>query len=93
MENRIELVLATHFDLSDAELIRLYTALGLLQYKYDRNPDYDEQAVLRRLRNDFNRFNKELIKIREKDPNNLLLSQVQNFMQRHYGNLRDITNE
>ena len=88
MESKIELTTSTKFSLSCEEKKRLYTALALLQYKYECIPDYNEVALRRRLRNDFQRFNLEIIKAQEKDPNNLILSQVRNFFQHHYGNVK-----
>ena len=88
MEQKIKFTTSTKFSLSYEEKKHLYTALALLQYKYDCNPDYNEVTLRRRLRNDFQRFNLEMIKAQEKDPNNLILSQVRNFFQHHYGNIK-----
>ncbi len=88
METQIELTTSTKFSLSHEEKKRFYTAMALLQYKYECIPDYNEVALRRRLRNDFQRFNLEIIKVQEKDPNNLILSQVRNFFQHHYGNVK-----
>ena len=88
MEKRIELTTSTNFELSHEETERLYTTLALFQYQYERTPDYNEVALRRRLCNDFQRFNTELIKMCESDPNNLRLSQIYNFFQRHYGSLK-----
>ena len=72
---------------------RLCTTLALFQYQYERTPDYNEIALRRRLQNDFQRFNLEIIKAHENDPNNLKLSQICNFFQRHYGSLKQIVKQ
>ncbi len=90
MESRIELATTTNFDLPQQEQKRLYTALALLQYKHDRTPNYNEKALRRRLCHELKRFNTEATKAFENDPNNLRLSQVCNFFQRHYGQLHYI---
>ncbi len=90
MEQKIKLESVTKFNLTDAELKRLYTAIALLQYRDDCVPDYRDDAMILRLRNDFKRFNHEIAKIRNSDPNNLVLSQIQNFIQRHYGLIRKV---
>ncbi len=93
MEQRVELKTHTMFRLTDEELKRLYTALALYHYEHQRTPDYKEDCIVRRLRNDFYRFHKEIIKIRASDPNNLVLSQIQNFIQQHYCRLNSIVKE
>ncbi len=92
VDQRIGLKTSTNFELSSEETKRLYTALALFQYQYERTPDYNEIAIHRRLRNQFQRFNRELIRLHENDPNNLLLSQIRNFFQRHYGAVKNIVN-
>ena len=92
MEQRIKLTQSTVFDISHEEMKHLYTMLALFQYQYGRNPDYNEITLRRRLRNDFYRFNLEIIKAHENDPNNLRLSQIRNFFECHYGSLKQIVN-
>ena len=93
METKIKLQSATKFKLVQEEQKRLYTALALLQYQFDCTPDYDEVALRRRLCNDFQRFNLEMINAHENDPNNLRLSQVRNFFQHHYGSIKQIVKQ
>ena len=93
METKIKLQSATKFKLAQEEKKRLYTALALLQYQFDCTPDYDEVALRRRLCNDFQRFNLEMINAHENDPNNLRLSQVRNFFQYHYGSIKQIVKQ
>lgn len=93
MEPRIKLTPTTHFDLSHEEAKHLYTSIALAQYPYKRKPDYNEITLRRRLCNDFHRFNTELIKIHENDPNNHRISQLRNFIQHHYGSLKQIVQQ
>ncbi len=93
METKIKLQSTSKFRIANEEKMRLYTALALLQYQFDCKPDYNEISLRRRLCNDFQRFNFELSLAHEKDPNNLRLSQVRNFVQHHYGNIKQIVNQ
>ena len=93
MEQKIELTTSTNFELSQDETKRLYTTLALFQYQYERTPDYNEVALRRRLCNDFQKFNAEMIKVHEADPNNLRISQIRNFFQRHYGIIKQIVKQ
>ena len=90
METEIKLTTSTKFNLSHEEKKRFYTALALFQYQYDCIPGYNEVALHRRLCNDFQRFNLEMTKVHENDPNNLRISQMRNFFQHHYGNIKQI---
>jgi len=91
--DKIELTTSTIFDLSKAESKRLYTALALFQYQFERTPNYNEKAIIRRLHNDFQKFNQELIKISAKDPNNLVVSKIHNFFERHYSYIKHVVKE
>lgn len=93
MDSRVQFTTATKFELSEHELKRLYTIMALVQFPYDCDPEYRDANLIRRLRNDFNRFNKEITKVCEADPNNLVLSQIRGFVQRHYGYLKRISKE
>ena len=90
---KIELTPATVFNLSKDENERLYTALALFQYPYRSIPDYKQQVLLRRLRNDFERFNRELIQLSENDPNNLIISKMRTFFQKHYSCIKKVVKE
>ncbi len=90
MEQRIKLTTSTSFNLSDEELQRFYAVMSLLQYHHHRTPEYREKAIIRRLRNEFGRYNIEITKACESDPNNLALSQIRNFVQHHLGYLRKV---
>ncbi len=90
MEKRVKLNTTTKFEISEEELTHLYTVMALVQYSYECEPDYRQAHLVRRLRNDFNRFNREMAKAHEEDPNNLVLSQVRNFVQRHYGYIKRV---
>lgn len=93
MEKRIQLSTRTTFKLSSEEMERLYTAMALVTYRDMRNPDYKEGALLRRLCYEFGRYNHELDKTCKNDPNNLVLSQIRVFVQRHYGYLKTVAKE
>ena len=93
MEKRIKLTTSTSFNLADDELKRFYTIMSLLQYCHQRTPDYKEVAIVKRLKNDFQRYNIEIIKACDSDPNNLILSQIRNFIEHHYGCLKRITKQ
>ena len=90
---KIELTSATVFNLSKDENERLYTALALFEYQYECTPDYKQQVLLRRLRNDFERFNRELIQLSEKEPNNLIISKMRTFFQKHYSCIKKVIKE
>ncbi|MFR9557440.1 MAG: hypothetical protein SNF68_06615 [Rikenellaceae bacterium] len=90
MERRVKFNTTTKFEIAEEELKYLYTLMALIQYPYDCDPKYRDHNLIRRLHNDFNRFNQEMAKACESDPNNLVLSQVRNFVQRHYGYLRRV---
>ena len=90
IDQRIELKTSTTFELSSDEMKRLYTALALFQYQYERTPNYDEATLYKRLCKDFQRFNFELIRLHENDPNNLVLSQIRYFFQCHFGSVKKI---
>ncbi len=91
MEKRVKFNTTTKFAIAEEELKRLYTLMALVQFPYDCDPEYREENLIRRLRNDFNRFNQELTKACENDPNNLVLNQIRNFVQRHSGYLRKVS--
>lgn len=93
MEQKVKLITTTKFQLAEEEIHRLYSALALLQYPYECDPNYCNEHIIRRLRNDFNRFNNEMQTVCENNPNNLVLSQIRNFIQRHYGYLKRVTKE
>ncbi|MFI3320120.1 MAG: hypothetical protein SNH01_04700 [Rikenellaceae bacterium] len=93
MEKRIKLTTTTSFNLSDEELQRFYAVMSLLQYHHHRTPDYREEQVIRRLRNEFGRYNTEIAKACHKDPNNLALNQIRNFIEHHYGYLKRVTSQ
>ncbi|MFI3322956.1 MAG: hypothetical protein R3Y50_10635 [Rikenellaceae bacterium] len=93
MDRRVEFNTVTKFELSKEELTHLYTLMSLVQFPYDCDPTYREDALIRRLCNEFNRFNIEITKACENDPNNLVLSQIRNYIQRHYGFLKRINKE
>ena len=93
MEKRIKLTTSTSFKLSDEELQRFYAVMSLLQYHHHRTPDYHEESLIRRMRNEFSRYNAEIRKACESDPNNLVLSQIRNFIEHHYGYLKRMTKQ
>ncbi len=64
--------------------------MALVQYPFECDPEYRDHALIRRLCGDFNRFNSEIAKACDNDPNNLILSQIRASIQRHYGYLRKI---
>ncbi len=91
METRIQLSTSTQYNLSHEEFLRMYTAMALVQYRHSCTPDYCDAKMIRRLRNDFKRFNSEITKVCEQDPNNLVLSQIRNYIQRHLGFINSVT--
>lgn len=93
MEKRINLTTSTSFNVSDDEITRFYTAMALMKYHHQRIPNYNETELIRRLRNDFQRFNTEITKLCENEPNNLTLSQIRNFIEHHYGYLKRVNKE
>ncbi len=93
MGKRVKFNTVTRFTLADEDLERLYTLMGLVQYPHDCNPEYQDEKLIRRLRNEFNRFNIEITKVYENDPNNLVLNQIRCFIQRHYGYLKLLAKE
>ncbi len=93
MEKRIKLTTTTSFNLSDEELQRFYTVMSLLQYHHHRTPEYRQESTIRRLRNEFSRYNVEIVKACQRDPNNLALSQIRNFIEHHYGYLKRVTKQ
>ncbi|MFR9503395.1 MAG: hypothetical protein SNH73_02940 [Rikenellaceae bacterium] len=93
MEKRVRFNTVTKFQLSDEELKHLYTLMALIHFPYDCDPEYKDYNLVRRLCNDFNRFNMEMTKRCESDPNNLVLSQIRNFIQRHYGYLKRVSRD
>ncbi|MFI3277805.1 MAG: hypothetical protein SNH13_07680 [Rikenellaceae bacterium] len=93
MEKRVKLNTITRFTPTDSELERLYILMGLVQYPYDCNPEYRDEKLIRRLCNEFNRFNIEITKASEKDSNNLILTQIRYFIQRHYGYLKRLAKD
>ncbi len=93
MERRVKFNTTTKFEIAEEELKYLYTLMALVQFPYDSDPEYRDYNLIRRLRNDFNRFNIEITKTCEKDPNNLILTQIRHFVQRHYGYLKRVSKE
>ncbi|MFI3261942.1 MAG: hypothetical protein R3Y26_03430 [Rikenellaceae bacterium] len=93
MEKRVNLSTRTKFEITDEEKKYLYTLMALTQYSYNCNPEYNENVIIKRLCNDFNRFNIEISRVFEKDPNNLCLSRLRNFIERHYGYLKKISKD
>ncbi len=91
MNEKVKFNTATKYQITESELKHLYTVMALMQFPYECNPEYKDRNLVRRLRNKFNDFNLEMTKVCENDPNNLILSQVHNFIQRHYGYLRKVS--
>ncbi len=91
MDRRVKFNTTTKFELAEDELKHLYTLMALVQFPYDCDPEYRDYNMIRRLRNDFRRFNTEITKVCEADPNNLVLSQIRNFVQRHCGYLKKVS--
>ncbi len=52
MEKKIKFNTTTKFELTEAELKHLYTLMALVQYPYDCDPEYRQDHLIRRLRND-----------------------------------------
>ncbi|MFR9651870.1 MAG: hypothetical protein SNG35_07605 [Rikenellaceae bacterium] len=90
MERRVKFNTTTKFVIAEEELKYLYTLMALLQYPYESDPEYRDYNLIRRLRNDFKRFNEEITKLNETHPNNLALSQIRLFIQKHYGYLKRV---
>ncbi|MFR9651679.1 MAG: hypothetical protein SNG35_06625 [Rikenellaceae bacterium] len=90
MERRVKFNTTTKFVIAEEELKLLYTIMALLQYPYEIDPEYRDYNLIRRLRNDFKRFNKEITKLGEIYPNNLVISQIRLFIQKHYGYLKRV---
>lgn len=44
-----------------------------------------------RLRGEFKRFNSELVRLHELDPNNLIINQLSNFISMRYGELNRLS--
>ncbi|MFI3331609.1 MAG: hypothetical protein R3Y38_07370 [Rikenellaceae bacterium] len=93
MEQRIKLITKTVYDLEPSELRQYYLMMALMLYRHSCKPEYNERKMLLRLRNELKRYNQEMIKLREKDSNNLTLSQIQNFMQKNYGFVRKLVKQ
>ncbi len=93
METKIQLSTSTQYNLTHEEFLRMYTAMALVQYRHSCSPEYQQTKMVRRLRNDFKRFNAEIAKACEQDPNNLILSQIRNYIQRHLGFINSVTLE
>ncbi len=93
MERRVKFNTTTKFELAEEELKYLYTLLAIVQFPYDCDPDYKDRKLIRRLHNELKRFNIEMAKVCESAPNNLVLSQIRNFIQRNYGYLKRVNKE
>ncbi len=93
MESRVTLTTKTKFEVSKQEMRRFYITMALEQYSYKCEPEYSEAYLLRRLRNDFNRFNRAMIKVCDVADNDLTLYQMRCFAQHHYGALRRLVGE
>ncbi len=91
MNEKVKFNTATKFKVAESELKHLYTVMALMQFPYECNPEYKDRNLVKRLRNRFNSFNLEMTRVCENDPNNLVLSQVHNFVQRHYGYLKKVS--
>lgn len=91
--SRVKLTTLGCYEVDPSEKRRAYTTLALMQYYYECDPEYNENKVLRRLYNDFERYNQEIIKISDLDPNNLALNGIRNYISRNLGILRTIIKE
>ncbi len=93
MEQKVKFTSTTKFAITEEEFKHFYTVMALIHYPYECDPEYKDSRIIRRLHNDLHRFNQEIIKIHENDPNNLIVSQIRNFIHRHYGYIRKIDKE
>ncbi|MFI3330619.1 MAG: hypothetical protein R3Y38_02320 [Rikenellaceae bacterium] len=93
MEQRIKLITKTVYDLDPRELRKYYVSMALQLYRHSCEPEYNEHKMLLRLRNELQRYNEEMIKLRKADYNNLTLSKVQNFIQKNYGFVRELVDK
>ncbi len=87
-EEKIQLESLTKFVLSKNEKERFYVKMALLRYFHDCVPDYDEQSLLIKLSKRFEKYNKEIIRLSELDPNNLILNDLRVFINSHHSNLK-----
>ena len=89
-ENRVKLIPQVGYRIADEELERMYEVMALVKYNYERSAEYPKVAIIRRLRNQFKNYNKEIIRLSNAEPNSLVLNEMKLFFCHHYGHLKDV---
>ncbi len=92
-EKRIKLKKKLKYRVTMKEKRRLYTSIALIKYHYDCQPDYDSTRLLMRLCRIFGRYNSEILRLIEKEPNNYILHDLSGFLSRHYGGIKAVLKE